>query len=734
MSDEDRMSETANPAAASAAHAEEGLLQPGRNCWRIAQTRRFALLIDAQAYFSAVRQAMVNARRSIFILSWDIDSRVRLVPQGANDGWPEPLGEFLAALVKARPGLHVHVLNWDFAMLYALERELPPAYHSGWQTQKRLMVQMDGHHPVGGSHHQKIVVVDDRIAFVGGLDLTRSRWDTPQHACDDALRVDADGRPYAPFHDVQALIDGEAAVALGELARARWHAATGRNAVGVVPQTMDDPWPANVDADVTDLRIGIARTQPAFESQPGIFEIRQLYLDAIASSRRWLFFENQYFTSDLICTALAERLNDADAPEVAIVSPRMQSGWLEQATMGVLRARVHGRLKTADTQQRYRMYCPQLPGLGEDCLNVHSKVFAVDDEVFCVGSANMSNRSLVLDTECNLIIDARNGADEADRARIRNAVAQMRNRLLAEHLDRAPQAVSGALSRLGSLHATIAELRQDKRWLIEFDPTAIPSADALIPANAMFDPERPINPDELIAQLVPKDARKPAPRRLVGLGILALTLAICALAWRFTPLGKWINPSSLIAVAHRIDDMPFTPLIVILFYTVAGLVIPVTLLIGVTGIVFGPVYGALYAIVGSTSTAVVTYLLGRWIGRDTVRRYLGARVNRLSRRIAKRGILAMAIIRILPIAPFTVVNVIAGASHIGLRDYMLGTALGMTPGIILTVTFVHHLAAAIRDPSPQTFAILIAVGILLIGCAVGLQKLFDRPRAAHKKA
>jgi uncharacterized membrane protein YdjX (TVP38/TMEM64 family) len=287
------------------------------------------------------------------------------------------------------------------------------------------------------------------------------------------------------------------------------------------------------------------------------------------------------------------------------------------------------------------------------------------------------------------------------------------------------------LQRLGSLHGAIAELKGDRRWLIEFDPIALPGADALIPANAVFDPERPINPDELVAQLVPKDARKPVPRRLVGLGIFALALAICALAWRFTPLGKWINVASLVEVARSINGMPLAPLVVIGFYAIAGLIVPVTLLIAVTGIAFGPLYGALYAIVGSTATAVLTYLIGRWIGRDTVRRYLGARVNRLSRRIAKRGILAMAIIRLLPIAPFTVVNVIAGASHIGLRDYMLGTALGMAPGIVLTVTFVHHLAQAIRNPSPQTFAILGAVGLLLIGTAVGLQKLFDRPHAAH---
>jgi phosphatidylserine/phosphatidylglycerophosphate/cardiolipin synthase-like enzyme len=154
------------------------LLQPGRNCWRIEHAHRFSLLVDAEAYFRAVRSAIREARRSIFILSWDIDSRTCLVPGGANDGYPEPLGEFLCAVVAARPELRVYVLNWDFAMLYALEREWLPVYKLGWQTHRRLAFSMDGRHPIGASHHQKVVVIDDAVAFVGGLDLTRCRWDT----------------------------------------------------------------------------------------------------------------------------------------------------------------------------------------------------------------------------------------------------------------------------------------------------------------------------------------------------------------------------------------------------------------------------------------------------------------------------------------------------------------------------------------------------------------------------
>jgi phosphatidylserine/phosphatidylglycerophosphate/cardiolipin synthase-like enzyme/membrane protein DedA with SNARE-associated domain len=696
-----------------------GVLQPGRNCWRIAHAHRFAMLVDAAAYFRAVRAAIRNARHSIFILSWDIDSRMRLVPEGANDGFPEALGDFLHAVVAARPGLRAYVLNWDFAVLYALEREWLPVYKLDWRTHQRLAFRMDARHPLGASHHQKVVVIDDSIAFVGGLDLTRSRWDTPDHAQHEPLRRDSDGKPHAPFHDVQAMVDGEAARALGELARTRWQRASGQAAVTLC-DAAEIPWPEEVTPDLSEVGIAIARTEPAVEGG-GVHEVRQLHLDAIATARRHLFFENQYFTSGMIAQALAKRLQEQDGPEVLVISPRTQSGWLEQATMGVLRARVHRTLKAADRHHRYRMYCPHIPGLGEQCLNVHSKVFAVDDEMFSIGSANLSSRSMALDTECQIAIEAR--GDE----RVRAAIARLRDRLLAEHLDTEPEAVEHELREQGSLHLAVSRLRRSERTLCVMEPAVPPELDALIPEQALFDPEKPIDPDELVEQFVPNEARKPLPRRLIAVGLLAVALAALAMAWHWTPLREWINLAALVAIARDLDDLPFTPLAVVTAYVLAGmLVVPVMLLIAVTGIVFGPLQGTLYAIAGTLLSAACAYGIGHGLGRDTVQKFLGSRINRLSQRIGRRGILAMVIVRMLPVAPFTIVNLVAGASHIRFRDYMIGTLLGMLPGIIMTVTFVHHLVEAVRNPSPGTVAVLVTVAASIIALAVGLQRLLRR--------
>jgi phospholipase D1/2 len=710
--------------------AEEGarLLQPGRNCWRIERAQRMAMLVDAADYFRCVRAAICQAQHSVFILSWDIDSRIELVPGGASDGYPAPLGEFLHSVVRARPDLELYVLSWDFAMLYALEREWLPVYKLGWSTHRRLHFALDAKHPLGGSHHQKVVVVDDALAFVGGLDLTRSRWDTSEHAARQPLRRDPDGTPYSPFHDVQAMVDGDCARALGMLARSRWQRATGR-AARPLSMGVSDLWPPFIEPDLTEIDVAISRTEPAYEKEPGVLEIKALHLDAIAAARSHLFFENQYFTAGLIADALGSRLKETDGPDVVVISPQTQSGWLEDSTMGLLRARMQRRLQAADAHGRYRLYCPQVPGLSSGCLNVHSKLFMVDDRLLSIGSANLSNRSMAADTECNLSVEA--AGPPAARERIAQAIARMRARILAEHLGKEVEQVQDAISRQGLL-AAIDGLRGGERTLNELQLTVSPELDALIPEKALFDPETPIDPEKLVAQFVPRESREPAPRRMMGIVLLVCALILLALAWRFTPLKEVVNLGSMINFAEKLDELPFTPVVVLACYVIGGLLMmPVTVLIAVTGIVFGPWLGGTYAVGGALLSAAVTYGVGAWLGRDTVRRMLGSRINGLSRRIAKRGLLAMMVIRVVPIAPYTIVNLVAGASHIRFRDFILGTLLGMLPGILLTVTFAHNLAQAVQRPSAGTLAVLTGVALLLVGFALLLQRLLARNAGAQ---
>ncbi|MGE3979029.1 MAG: hypothetical protein AB7F94_15805, partial [Nitrospira sp.] len=174
--------------------AQSFKLQPGRNCWRTVTAEKLAFLIDGASYFEAFYRAALNAERSITILSWDIDTRTELLPKSHEmDGFPTELGSFLRQLLRRKKALRVNILNWNFAMLYAMELQWFQSIQYGWQTHRRLQFHLNDRHPIGACQHEKLAVIDDTVAFIGGLDLTRNRWDTPEHKEQEARRVDPDG-------------------------------------------------------------------------------------------------------------------------------------------------------------------------------------------------------------------------------------------------------------------------------------------------------------------------------------------------------------------------------------------------------------------------------------------------------------------------------------------------------------------------------------------------------------
>ena len=150
-----------------------GILQPGRNVWRVSRAARAAMLIDAAPYFAAARAAMREARQSIHIVGWDLDGETRFHgADGPDDGLPADLGPFLAELVRRRPELKVRLLLWDHALFSVLQRDLVPNYACLWNAPKPIEICLDDVLPIGACHHQKIVVVDGRVAFCGGIRIT----------------------------------------------------------------------------------------------------------------------------------------------------------------------------------------------------------------------------------------------------------------------------------------------------------------------------------------------------------------------------------------------------------------------------------------------------------------------------------------------------------------------------------------------------------------------------------
>ena len=690
--------------------ASDGMLQPGSNCWRIEKASRTAVIVDAAAYFAAFSEACGAACHQILILGWDFDRRERLHRDDAQRDLPDELGAFLVALVKRRPDLHIYLLSWDFHMIYAAERELLPALRLRFQAPPRFHFRLDGTHPKGASHHQKVVVIDDRVAFVGGIDLSRWRWDTPEHAPDDPRRVDPNGKPYPPFHDIMIVVEGEVAARLGDLARERWRRAHGRKIKPVAATSKASPWPASVAPQLGSLRIAIARTEPGYRGRAAVQEVRQLYLDTIASARRFIYIENQYFTAHCLADALIERLAEPEGPEVILVLPWQTGGWLEQMTMDVLRGRVVKRMQQADKHDRLRVYYPHQIGLSDTSISVHAKLLIVDDQLLRIGSSNTSNRSMGLDSECDLAIEAL-GTDAAEQRFIQG----LRLQLLAEHLGCTQERLAETETQHTGLIAVIEALRSDARSLRPLDCSVSEDVDRMVPESTLIDPSEPLSPDYFVAEYVPEAQRPTGRGRLLAFLVLVVALLGLAAAWRWTPLQQWLSPERLSQVLGSLPSHEIRALAAVTAFVLASLLmVPVTLLAVVGGIVFGGWQAFAYVLTGAVASSALGFGIGRKLSRGAIEQLSGSRLKQLSRRLANRGIVSVAVLRIVPIAPFAVFNLVAGASHLRFWQFFFGSLLGLAPGLGAITLFSDTLWGAVSAPSLFNVAATVAVGLTLL--------------------
>lgn len=711
----------AGTSAGADAYPAMGFLHPGRNVWRVEQAARASVLIDASAFFGAVRAALLQARRSVFIIGWDLDSRTRLVGVDCapQDGWPITLREFLVRLVGERPELTVHLLGWDFALLYALEREPLPSLKLGWNTPDRVRFRLDNTLPVGASHHQKIIVIDDALAFSGGLDLTIRRWDTCEHAIDNRDRCDPAGQPYRPFHDVQMMVDGAAARALGDLARDRWARATGEN----VPPVADlaAPWPQDVRPDFADMQIAIARTLPECDGQQEVREAEALFCDMIAAAERTIYIENQFLTSQAIAQALARRLNEKTGLEALIVGPRTHDSWLEARTMRNGRIRFAQILHEAGVAKRVHLVYPEVRNANRvtDTM-VHSKVMIVDDRLLRVGSANLNNRSMGTDSECDLALEAASDAE-------REAIRQVRARLIADHCGVPVKAAAEAIAAQRSLIRAAQALSGNGHSLRPIDDGTPDEGEFAEYLQTLADPERPIESGQVISDLFGRRVPRPAIYGWLKLAAAPLVMLVLAVAWQFPPLSNIATLDQIGPMLQSLAREPWAPLLVIGVYVVGGLIaFPVLILIAATAAAFGPGLGLAYAAAGSLASAVVTYAVGVALGRDTLRAVIGPRLKRVQRRIVRGGVLAIAAIRLVPIAPYTVVNLAAGASEIRLGAFIAGTIIGMLPGWIVMSALGHQLMRLFTAPTAGDIALLAAVIAIWVALAGGVQLAFAR--------
>ncbi|WP_067704063.1 phospholipase D-like domain-containing protein [Nocardia jejuensis] len=462
------------------------ILVPGQTCWQIAEADRLACIVDAADYFRHAKSAMLQARKRIVLIGWDFDTRIKFEPEEKTLEGPNRLGKFLSWLPKERPDLEIYLLKWNVGALAAIGRGMTPIFIANWMTDRRLHFEMDAAHPIGSAHHQKIVVIDDALAFCGGIDMTVDRWDTSDHRDDNHYRTEPSGNRYGPWHDATTAVDGKAAKVIGELARARWKAATGEQLDAVQGLDGDSPWPEGLAPTMESVAVGVARTFPELADRAEVREIEALYLAAIAGARESLYIESQYLASRTLAEAIAARLREPDGPEIVLVLPRNADGWLEQLAMDGARRRLLHLLWKADTGNRLGVYYPVTQA--GDPIYVHAKVLVMDDRLLRVGSSNLNNRSMGFDSECDLAVEVT--PDTANGDQLRDTILDIRRRLLCEHLAAEPAKFDATLAETSSLLRTVEALRGTGRTLMRFEPETVEDENSALAENELMDPER----------------------------------------------------------------------------------------------------------------------------------------------------------------------------------------------------------------------------------------------------
>jgi uncharacterized membrane protein YdjX (TVP38/TMEM64 family) len=601
------------------------------------------------------------------------------------------------------------------------ERELLQSLRFQFRGNERFHFQLDSKHPVGACHHQKFVVIDDAMAFSGGIDLSRWRWDTPSHKPDEKGRIDPEGNPYPPFHDLMMAVTGDAAAALGELARSRWQD-SGSRVEAVSPSNSHEPaWPDSVDVALKDHTVAISRTCPAFHDQAAVSEVEQLFADSFDAAQEYIYIENQYFTSPVVQSMLADLLQKEEGPEVVLVLPLETGGWLEQATMDALRQDLLLDLLENDAHNRLRVYYAHQSGLDGDCISVHAKVTLIDNRFVRIGSANTSSRSLGVDTECDLSLEL----DENDDS---TAVRDLLHQLLGEHLDQRPEEVAHTHKEKGSLIATIDSLNGNSRCLKKL-PLGHKNEHELLPEGELLDPEEPINPDYFMRCFVP-NSQKTSSRSGMKLFIMLLVaLLAMAAAWRWTPLADWFDADTLSNFLALFDNQALRVLVLILGIALLTLLmLPLSIAVITAGLLLNPWEAFFCSLAGTLLSALVAFQLGQRMRGENLHRFVGGRLHKLSKDLSRRGIIAVAVLRLLPIAPYTIVNLVAGASHLQLLQFILGSLLGLIPGILALTLFSQSLYKALTEPTLTSVGILIAIAFIILAISSAIHKLLGSRR------
>jgi phosphatidylserine/phosphatidylglycerophosphate/cardiolipin synthase-like enzyme len=384
----------------------EHALDAGESAWATGQPpprpgNAIDVLIDGAEALPLIASELTAARSHIHMTNWFLSPEFDLV----RGDQPVVLRHLLAELAEL---VDVRILVWAGAPLplFRPSRREVRDMRERLTRETRIQCALDAKERPMHCHHEKTIVIDDRVAFVGGIDLTSQsgdRFDSAKHPA----------RSEIGWHDATARIEGPAVTDVAEHFRMRWHEVNGERLAPVSP-----PEPAG------EVELQIVRTVPEriYAAVPrGDFRILESYMGAIRSAQRFVYLENQFLWSPEIARVLRDKLVNPPTPDfrlLLVLPSSPKSG--NDDTRGVL-----AELIDADGDNGRILACALYARSGPraDPIYVHAKVAIIDDRWLTLGSANLNEHSLFNDTEMNVV------------AQNPELALRTRKRLWAEHLE-----------------------------------------------------------------------------------------------------------------------------------------------------------------------------------------------------------------------------------------------------------------------------------------------------------
>ncbi|NDW22679.1 VTT domain-containing protein [Alteromonas hispanica] len=716
--------------------SQNNIFEPGENCWVESNATFAAPLIDCANYYKALHSSIVKAKHSIFIVGWDIDSRIRLIrgEDEAQSSAPSVISDLLKWKAEQTPDIQIYLLRWDSSLAFFAQRELWAKEAWDEKTPDNVKTELDDTIPMGGSQHQKIVVIDDELVFSGGMDVSTNRWDTRDHPVVSEERDGPDGE-YGPLHDVQMVSSGPVVADFSKLVRWRWQRVANETPIAIRDNAninIDAPipaaWPESYPPIFKNVECALARTIPFMDEVEPAQEVRHMLLDLIGQAESFIYIENQFTTRQEIAEELNRQLKLKPNLNVCIVSSYEPKGKFECEAFWASRIQFKTILESGISPERVKMTYSSIEDMqGKRAYKrIHSKVMTIDDKYLVIGSSNLSNRSMTLDTEIDTVLYGNTPENK-------QSVVNVRNDLLAEHTGRALEDMPAIFEQPNPVEALMQGQIAHGYILTEVRDEIFTEQSTANLFRSLSDPEEP-----LISIPTPDGTVLPArnPRRrsiMIAIGV-TIVAVMCGLMYWASQSIPWLSSDSINAFLEESRGTYFALPTVLMVYVVGGILFfPVTVLSLAVAAIFGPIWGPIYGMMGALLSSAILFGIGKLSGNAGLKKLGGPKVAAVDEKLKRSGIVGVAAIRMLPIAPFSLVNLVAGISSIGIIQFLVGTFLGMFPPMIAKGLVGDSIAQIWQNPSVETISYLVA-GIALWGLMIWGSQKFARYYQQRKQA